>query len=169
MCREIARANLEEPEVARVVVTGAAGFIGRALCGGLVERGHRVLGLTRGSAEPISGVEMRPIGEITARTHWPEHLGGADIVIHLANRAHRPVAAGVASREAEAAAMLARAAAANGVRRLVYPPRRSAVAARGLWLRQADNRADARDRSAGDRARARHSASAARLRAGGQS
>jgi UDP-N-acetyl-alpha-D-quinovosamine dehydrogenase len=106
--------------VARVVVTGAAGFIGRALCGGLVERGHRVLGLTRGSAEPISGVEIRPIGEITAQTPWPEHLGSADIVIHLANRAHRPVAAEAASREAEAAAMLARAAAANGVRRLVY-------------------------------------------------
>jgi len=110
----------EEPEVARVVVTGAAGFIGRALCGGLVERGHRVVGLTRGSAEPIPGVEMRPIGEITARTHWTEHLGGADIVIHLANRAHRSVSAGAASHEAEAAAMLARAAAANGVRRLVY-------------------------------------------------
>jgi nucleoside-diphosphate-sugar epimerase len=106
--------------VARVVVTGAAGFIGRALCGGLVERGHRVLGLTRGSAEPILGVELRPIGEITAQTHWPEHLVGADIVIHLANRAHRPVSAGAASREAEAAAMLARAAAANGVRRLVH-------------------------------------------------
>src|SRR4029077_7768255 len=53
-------------------------------------------------------------------THWPEHLGGADIVIHLANRAHRSVSAGAASHEAEAAAMLARAAAANGVRRLVY-------------------------------------------------
>jgi nucleoside-diphosphate-sugar epimerase len=106
--------------VARVVVTGAAGFIGRALCGGLVERGHRVLGLTRGSAEPILGVEMRPIGEITAQTHWPEHLVGADIVIHLASRAHRPVSAGAASHEAEAAAMLARAAAANGVRRLVH-------------------------------------------------
>ncbi len=106
--------------MARVVVTGSAGFIGRALCGGLVEHGHRVLGLTRGSGEPIPGFEMRPIGEITARTHWPEHLVGADIVIHLANRAHRPVSAGAASHEAEAAAMLARAAAANGVRRLVY-------------------------------------------------
>ena len=112
--------NLEAPGVAQFVVTGAAGFIGRALCGGLVERGHRVVGLTRGSAEPIPGVEMRPIGEITARTHWPEHLVGTDIVFHLANRAHRPVAAGTAAHETEAAAMLARAAAANGVRRLVY-------------------------------------------------
>jgi nucleoside-diphosphate-sugar epimerase len=110
----------EEPEVARAVVTGAAGFIGRALCGGLFERGHRVVGLTRSSAEPIPGVEMRPIGEITARTHWPEHLGGADIVIHLANRAHRPARPGAAQHEAEAAAALARAAAIAGVPRLVH-------------------------------------------------
>jgi nucleoside-diphosphate-sugar epimerase len=106
--------------VARVVVTGAAGFIGRALCAGLVERGHRVLGLTRGPPQPIPGVEIRQIGEITARTHWPEHLAGADIVMHLANRAHRPARPGTAEDEAEAAAMLARAAAASGVRRLVH-------------------------------------------------
>jgi nucleoside-diphosphate-sugar epimerase len=106
--------------VVLVVVTGAAGFIGRALCGGLVKRGHRVLGLTRVPAQPIPGVELRPIGEITARTHWPEQLVGAEIVIHLANRAHRSVSAGTAAHEAAAAAMLARAAAANGVRRLVH-------------------------------------------------
>ena len=106
--------------MARVVVTGAAGFIGRALCAGLVERGHRVLGLTRAPPQPIPGVESRPIGEITARTRWPEHLAGADIVMHLANRAHRPARPGTAEHEAEAAAMLARAAAASGVRRLVH-------------------------------------------------
>jgi nucleoside-diphosphate-sugar epimerase len=106
--------------VALVVVTGAAGFIGRALCAGLVAHGHRVLGLTRAPAQPIPGVEIRPIGEITAGTHWPEHLAGADVVIHLANRAHRPARTDPAEDEAEAAAALARAAAASGVRRLVH-------------------------------------------------
>ena len=48
----------------RILVTGAAGFIGRALCRGLVERGHAVLGLTRPPAEPIPGVELRPIGVV---------------------------------------------------------------------------------------------------------
>jgi UDP-N-acetyl-alpha-D-quinovosamine dehydrogenase len=112
--------NLEEPGVAQFVVTGAAGFIGRTLCGGLVERGHRVLGLTRTPSHPISGVEMRPIGEITPRTCWPEHLAGADIVIHLANRAHRPARREPAQREARAASALACAAVASGVRRLVH-------------------------------------------------
>ena len=106
--------------MARVVVTGAAGFIGRALCAGLVERGHRVLGLTRTPAEAIPGVELRPIGEITACTYWAEHLAGSDIVIHLANRAHRPVASQAAAHEAKTGARLARAAAASRVRRLVH-------------------------------------------------
>jgi UDP-4-keto-D-QuiNAc 4-reductase len=103
----------------QILVTGAAGFIGRALCRGLVERGHRVRGLTRGPAEPIPGVELRPVGEIGPQTAWPEHLASVDTVIHLATRAHRPASAMTASREAEAAAALARAATAHGVRRLV--------------------------------------------------
>jgi nucleoside-diphosphate-sugar epimerase len=98
-------------------VTGAAGFIGGALCRGLVERGHTVLGCTRGPAALIPGVELRPIGEIGRRTNWSGHLEGVDIAIHLANRAHGPADLG---EEAEAAAALARAAAAGGVRRLVH-------------------------------------------------
>jgi len=95
------------------VVTGAAGFIGDALCRGLAARGHDVLGITRGPAEAIPGAEVRPIGEIGPRTDWSSHLTAAEIVIHLANRG-APEAAG------QAAATLARAAAASGVRRLVY-------------------------------------------------
>jgi UDP-4-keto-D-QuiNAc 4-reductase len=101
-------------------VTGAAGFIGRVLCRGLVERGHRVRGLTRGPAEPIPGVELRPVGEIGPHTAWTEHLAAVDTVIHLATRAHRPAPAMTARREAESASALARAAAARSVHRLVF-------------------------------------------------
>ena len=94
-------------------MTGAAGFIGDALCRGLVARGHDVLGITRARAEAIPGAEVRPIGDIGPRTDWSSHLGAAEVVIHLADRA-APEAA------RQAAATLARAAAASGVRRLVY-------------------------------------------------
>jgi nucleoside-diphosphate-sugar epimerase len=104
----------------RIGVTGAAGFIGRALCRGLVERGHRVLGLTRTHAEPIKGVELRPIGDIGPHTPWPEHLAAVETVIHLATRAQRPTSEQDSRREAAAASALARGAAAQGVRRLIF-------------------------------------------------
>ncbi len=106
--------------MARVLVTGAAGFIGRALCSGLVERGHTVFGRTRVPAKPIPSVELRPIGDIGPRTDWSEQLDGIEIVIHLANRAHRLDRAVASDTEPAAAAALASAAAKAGVRRMVH-------------------------------------------------
>ncbi len=106
--------------MARILVTGAAGFIGRALCRGLVERGHAVLGAVRGAADPIRGVEFHAVGEIGPRTGWSSSMAGVDIVVHLANRAHRTTIDRSAAVEAEAAAALAHQASAAGVRRLVH-------------------------------------------------
>jgi nucleoside-diphosphate-sugar epimerase len=105
--------------VTRIVVTGAAGFIGRALCRTLAERGHDVLGLVREPGPIIPGVALRPIGTIAPDSEWRPHLRGAEIVVHLATRAHRttPLRDG---DEAAAALALARAAAASGARRLVH-------------------------------------------------
>jgi nucleoside-diphosphate-sugar epimerase len=106
--------------LARILVTGAAGFIGRALCRGLAARGHTVLGRTRHPAEPVPGVELRPIGKISPQTDWSGHLDCVEIVIHLANRAHRPARDAARGDEPQAAAALALAAAKAGVRRLVH-------------------------------------------------
>jgi nucleoside-diphosphate-sugar epimerase len=106
--------------LAGILVTGAAGFIGRSLCNRLVGCGHTVRGVTSAAAEPISGVELRVIGDIGPQTGWSRHLVGAEIVIHLANRAHPPARGGLGTDEAEAAAALARAAAKAGVGRLLY-------------------------------------------------
>ncbi len=106
--------------MARILVTGAAGFIGRALCGGLSARGHEIVGWTRNPAAPIPGVALQPIGEIGPRTDWSGHLDRIEIVAHLANRAHRRIRETGVAGEAEAAAALARAAARAGVRRLVH-------------------------------------------------
>ncbi len=62
----------------RIVVTGATGFIGRALCPVLAARGHEVVALERGA-----------IGDPTALADWLRVLSGADAVVHLAAIAHR--------------------------------------------------------------------------------
>jgi nucleoside-diphosphate-sugar epimerase len=104
----------------RILVTGATGFIGRALCPGLVERGHAVLGCSRRPAEPIPGFELRPIGDIGPTTDWSGHLNGIDVVVHLANRAHGSGQGAADHNETESARALAHSAAKAGVRRLIH-------------------------------------------------
>jgi nucleoside-diphosphate-sugar epimerase len=104
----------------RILVTGAPGFIGRALCPGLVERGHAVLGCSRRPAEPIPGFELRPIGDIGPTTDWSGHLNGIDIVVHLASRAHGSGQGAAVHNEAGSAGALAHSAAKAGVRRLIH-------------------------------------------------
>ena len=108
-----------EAGLGRILVTGAAGFIGRGLCSELARRGHVVLGATRGPGHRITGVELRPVGDIGPQTVWSDHLAGVDIIIHLATRAHRPSNAAAGEVEVKATAALAHAAAAARVRRFV--------------------------------------------------
>src|SRR5262245_36514766 len=100
--------------MARILVTGAAGFIGRAVCRGLADRGHTVFGATRRPADPIPGIQFLVIASIGPQPDWSGYLTGIEIVVHLANRAHRPARDVAAADEAEAAAMLAHAAAKAG-------------------------------------------------------
>jgi nucleoside-diphosphate-sugar epimerase len=105
-----------------IVVTGAAGFIGRALVGRLAGRGAAVIAAVRCAAGFSPGVTERVVGDITRATDWTPLLTGARAVVHLAGRAHAP--SGDAPRDwmesdAAAAAALARAAGQAGVERFV--------------------------------------------------
>ncbi len=110
--------------MARILVTGAGGFIGRALCPGLAARGHRVIAGLRGGlapgAPPIKGAEPRILGEIAPGPNWSGALEDVDLVIHLAQRAHRRATGRALAGEPAAAAALARGAAQAGVRRFLY-------------------------------------------------
>lgn len=110
----------------RMLVTGANGFVGQALCSGAIRRGLRIVGATRSACELPAGVESVIVGEIDGDTNWAEALRDVDVVIHLAARVH------VVNDEAadplaeflrinvQGTASLARQAAAAGVKRLVY-------------------------------------------------
>jgi nucleoside-diphosphate-sugar epimerase len=108
--------------VARILVTGAAGFIGSALCRGLAERGHQPVAGLRHPAPPPSTAEGVLLGDITPDRDWSRALRGVriDIVVHLAQRAHSTADPAALAPEPAAAAALARAAARAGARRFVY-------------------------------------------------
>jgi nucleoside-diphosphate-sugar epimerase/GT2 family glycosyltransferase len=112
----------------RVLVTGANGFIGRALCADLSSRGYRVLAAVRKKTvvDQPATVQQVAIGDIDERTDWMAALSGVDCVVHLAARVHlmRETAADPLAeyRRANVAFTLnlARQAASSGVRRFVF-------------------------------------------------
>jgi nucleoside-diphosphate-sugar epimerase len=112
-----------------VLVTGANGFIGRALCARMLAEGWHV----RASVRPAKhlnhlpgGVEVRQIDSIGPKTDWSRTLSGVDTVVHLAGRTHvlreRSPDPSAEFRKVNVAGTerLARSAAALGVRRLIF-------------------------------------------------
>jgi len=76
----------------RILVTGAAGYIGRNLCSHLLKNGYEVTGslLDEKEAELLpEGVKPVVTGAIDGETDWSEALEGADGVVHLAAIVHK--------------------------------------------------------------------------------
>ena len=115
--------------ITRVLVTGANGFVGTALCERLVKQGIEVraavrTGSTASSCSP--GVQTVEVGDIHDGTDWMVALTGVTHVVHLAARVHvmREVArdplADFRAVNTAGSENLARQAAASGVQRFVY-------------------------------------------------
>lgn len=110
------------------LVTGATGFVGRALCAQLVRGGQRVRACARSqpSGFTMPGIEPVHTGDLSLQNDWSRLLAACDTVVHLAARVHvmrETVTDPLAEfRRANVAATerLATQAAAAGVRRLVY-------------------------------------------------
>jgi nucleoside-diphosphate-sugar epimerase len=105
----------------KVLVTGANGFIGRALCAQLQHDGHQVVAAVR---RPCGLVNELVVDENGSR--WAQALSGCDAVVHLAGRAHvmcdeaeDPLQAFRAAN-VDVSAQLALLAARAGVRRFVF-------------------------------------------------
>ncbi len=75
----------------KVLVTGANGFIGQALCQKLVTDGWSVAGAVRNesAAGKLRGeVESVIVGDIGPDTDWVQALSDVDSIVHLAARVH---------------------------------------------------------------------------------
>lgn len=72
----------------KVLVTGANGFVGRAVCRRLLAEGWPVAGAVRRQTTLEEGTEARHIGEIGPDTDWDAALAGIEAVVHLAARVH---------------------------------------------------------------------------------
>ncbi|WP_372729782.1 NAD(P)H-binding protein [Nocardioides sp.] len=99
-----------------VLVTGATGFIGRALVPVLIEQGHEVRAMTR-RPESYDG----PGTAVGADVHDPDTLGpalaGADVAIYLV---HSLDDVDFERKDADAARAFGKAAAEAGVQQIVY-------------------------------------------------
>ena len=107
----------------KTLVSGANGFVGRALCRHLKAHGHAVVPAVR-NASGI--VDEMVVGNIDGATDWQPALSGCDAVVHLAARVHvmddtaqNPLALYRATNT-EAMLNFARQAAAAGVKRFVF-------------------------------------------------
>ena len=110
-----------------VLVTGANGFIGRAACEVLSQRGYRVKRAVRSiPSDTGAQADTVVIGDIAETPQWIPALRGVESVLHLAGRAHSMPNSDPDSPKAFnrtnviGTEALARAALAAGVRRLVF-------------------------------------------------
>ena len=69
-----------------VLVTGATGAIGRAVCRELIAHGYRVFGLTRseGSRARLPYAVLAMMGDVRNPAAWEAAIEKVDIVVHLA-------------------------------------------------------------------------------------
>lgn len=111
-----------------VVVTGASGFVGAALCQRLTQGGWGVRGVVRHPSKTavVPGCEVVVVGDIDGGVDWSGALDGVGVVVHLAGRVHVEAESAIDPLaefrrvNTEGTVRLARAAAEAGARRFVY-------------------------------------------------
>lgn len=107
-----------------VLVTGASGFIGQALCASMREKGMTFLPVVRTNIGTYTGICISKPFDST--TDWRAELEKVDTVVHLAGRAHkvRDLSADPLRdyrlANVDTTLNLAAQAAAVGVRRFIY-------------------------------------------------
>jgi len=107
----------------RVLITGAAGFLGRGLVPALSERGYLVRAATRTPQVVPGAAEGVIVGDLRLSTNLSAALADVDAVVHLAGMPPGPDAADNSAyrdNNLVSSARLAESAARAGVKRFVY-------------------------------------------------
>jgi len=111
--------------MSNILVTGATGFVGQALCQHLLRNGHRVVATYRTHKTDLN-CDWLQIGDMDGNTDWADKLTGINVVIHLAARVHMmqegasdPLATYRAINR-DGTLCLAKAAQSQGVKRFVF-------------------------------------------------
>jgi len=74
-----------------ILVTGANGFVGQALCRALDQKGYVVRGAFRDASKFFKAsakMACVAVGDINEKTDWSAAIQGIDCVVHLAGRVH---------------------------------------------------------------------------------
>ena len=74
-----------------IMVTGADGFIGHALCKTLLDNNYKIKGVVRSkkyNSRFPKGIDITQFESIGPKTDWSEVIIGMDCVVHLAARVH---------------------------------------------------------------------------------
>ena len=74
--------------IPRLLITGATGFIGKAVCEQAVRHGLAVKGALCIHGEVPSCIEPFVVGEINVATDWGSALRDVNVIVHLAARVH---------------------------------------------------------------------------------
>lgn len=106
----------------RVLVTGANGFVGQALCKQLIALGYEVVKCVRLAKH----ADELAVGDLDLYTNWSDALRGCDVVVHLAARVHQMNEKKQDEFDqyyrtnVDGTANLAKQAAASGIKRFIF-------------------------------------------------
>lgn len=112
----------------KILVTGASGFVGSAVCSAVASAGHECTAVVRKielQDGPSAGSKVA-VGDINADTKWTKALAGVDVIIHCAARAHimrddsTDPSSDFRTVNVEGTTNLARQAAESGVKRFIF-------------------------------------------------
>ncbi len=114
--------------MSRVLITGAGGFVGRAVCQSLRSAGYTLSGTTRNETKKRGpeNIPMYRVSELGKDTDWSQCVVGADAIVHLAARVHVTKEKSSSPFEAyktanrDSSVSLAEAAVKAGVKRIVF-------------------------------------------------